>query len=289
MKKLIASGLKKIVQKMESDVQELKHKGEIREIALNKIRLNPFQPRKLFSEEEIEELASSIREVGLIQPPVVRPLEEGDEYELIAGERRFRAAQLAGLEQIYVLVRKSTDEESAKASLIENMQRVDLNPIEVSKALRLLADEFGYSQEELAQKVGKKRSTVTNYLRLLTLPQSIQDSVSNNAITMGHAKVILSLEGEKEQETLHQEILAKQLTVREAEERVSCMIQVTEKKKESSKKRNIYLDDVVQSLEKRFATRVVIQAKNKGGGRISLEYHNLDDLNRLIDILKENA
>lgn len=141
---------------------------EIREVEVEKISVNPFQPRRYFSNAELEELAQSIQAVGLIHPPVVRPLPD-DGYELISGERRFRAAQLAGLMKIPVLVRKSSNSVSAQAALIENIQRVDLNPIEVAKALRSLMDQFCFNQDELAQRIGKKRSTVANYLRLLSL------------------------------------------------------------------------------------------------------------------------
>ena len=160
---------------------------EIKEIDLDQIIVNPYQPRRHFSLEELEELASSIQMVGLIHPPVVRP-KERDMFELVSGERRFRAAQLAGLKKIHVLVRSSSNSLSAQAALIENIQRVDLNPIEIAKALKSLIEQFNFQQEELAARVGKKRSTVANYLRLLGLPKNIQDSVSQEMIQHGSCK-----------------------------------------------------------------------------------------------------
>jgi len=180
-------------------------KEEIREVDVEKITINPFQPRRHFSPTELEELAESIKAVGLIHPPVVRPA--GDLYEIISGERRYRACKLMGLLTIPVVVRAASNTISAQASLIENIQRVDLNPIEIAKALRSLVEQFGFNQDDLALRIGKKRSTVANYLRLLALPKGIQDSVSSDVITMGHAKAILSLEGFEKQNLLHELIL----------------------------------------------------------------------------------
>ena len=185
---------------------------EILEVPIEKVVVNPYQPRRHFSQNELEELSQSIKTVGLIHPPLVRPLENGM-FELVSGERRFRATQLAGLKTIAVVVRDSSNELSAQAALIENVQRVDLNPIEVAKALRSLVDQFGFQQDELATRIGKKRSTVANYLRLLTLPKSIQDAVSSDIITMGHAKAILALEGFERQTLLYEMIVRDSLSV----------------------------------------------------------------------------
>ena len=190
---------------------------ELKFVDLEKITLNPFQPRKNFQSEELDELSQSIKTVGLIHPPTVRRIGE-DAYELVSGERRLRASRLAGLFQIPVFVKGAGPKESAHAALIENIQRVDLNPLEIAAALKLLLEEYKYSQEDLSQKVGKKRSTVANYLRLLSLPAVIQDSLKDETITMGHAKAILSLAAIDQQLALHSWILRQSLSVRDAEE-----------------------------------------------------------------------
>jgi ParB family transcriptional regulator, chromosome partitioning protein len=234
------------------------------ELDPKKIAISPYQPRKMFREEELEELAHSIRAVGLLHPPLVRPLADGT-YELVSGERRLRAAQRAGMETIPVVVRAVPDETTAQAALIENVQRVDLNPIEVAKALQRLLDEFGYSQAELAERVGKKRSTVATYLRLLGLPEEIQESLGRGEITMGHAKAVLSAKG-AEQLPLHQQIMRERLTVRQAEQK--------------QKKPDIYGEDLRRRLERHLGTRVKVKR-----GKITLEYYNLDDLDRLLEVM----
>lgn len=255
---------------------------ELSEVEINKIRVNPFQPRRNFVQAELEELSNSIRSVGLIHPPVVRVLEDGF-YEIISGERRFRASILAGLNKIKVVVRSSSDVLSAEAALIENIQRVDLNPLEISKALRFLSLEFGLNQDELAKRVGKKRSTVANYLRLLSLPKSIQDSVSIDLISMGHAKAILSLETSDKQNLLHELILRDDLSVREAE---STALRIAEKEKKQKLvyvSRDFYLEQLSEKIQKKLGTKVFIQGKGKKG-RIMIDYYNLDDLDRLLSI-----
>lgn len=254
--------------------------GEVKEIEIERISVNPFQPRRHFSLEELEELAASIRAVGLIHPPLVRPLDE-NHYELVSGERRFRAAQLAGLIKVPVIIRQSSHSLSAQAALIENIQRVDLNPIEIAKALRLLIEEFQFSQEELALRIGKKRSTVSNYMRLLSLPKNIQDSLSKNLISMGHAKAVLSLEGFEKQNLLHELILRDDLTVREAEEAALRIAEKAKKKMLTYVNRDFFLEQLAEKVQQKLGTKVAIQGKGKKG-RISIDYYNLDDLDRLL-------
>lgn len=256
--------------------------NNLQEVDINSINVNPFQPRKSFSECELDELAESIRAVGIIHPPVVRLLDNG-QYELISGERRFRASKLAGLVKIPVVVRKSSDELSAEAALIENIQRVDLNPMEIAKALKCLSLEYRLNQDELAKRVGKKRSTITNYLRMLTLPTVIQESISQNQISMGHAKAILSLSTSEKQQLLHELILRDDLSVREAE---AAAVRITEKAK--TKKlvyvpRDFYLEQLAEKIQKKLGTKVFIQGKGKKG-RIMIDYYNLDDLDRLLTL-----
>lgn len=259
---------------------EDKEKEIICEVPLDQIVVNPYQPRRHFAQEELQELAQSIVSVGVIHPPLVRKREDGY-YELVSGERRFRASQLAGLKSIPVLVRTSSHEISAQAALIENIQRVDLNPIEIAKALRSLVEQFHFHQDELALKLGKKRSTVANYLRLLGLPKNIQDSVSADTITMGHAKAILSLSGFEKQNLLYELILRDDLNVREAEEAALRISQKAKKKTLAYANRDFYLEQIASRMQEKLGTKVTIQGKGKKG-RISIDYYNLDDLDRLI-------
>ena len=255
----------------------------IQEVAIESIEVNPNQPRRHFSHEELAELAQSIQSVGLIHPPVVRPLPDG-KFELVSGERRFRASQLAGMHTMKVLVRDSSTAISAQAALIENIQRVDLNPIEVAKALRSLIEQFGYQQDDLANRIGKKRSTVANYLRLLGLPKNIQDGVTNETISMGHAKAILALEGFERQNLLFELILRDDLNVREAEEAALRISQKSKRQNLAYANRDFFLEEISQRLQERLGTKVVVQGKGKKG-RISIDYYSLDDLDRLMTLL----
>lgn len=256
----------------------------LKEVPVEKIVVNRYQPRRHFAPQELEELAASIKAVGLIHPPTVRPYPEIDGYEIISGERRFRASQLAGLTSIFVIIRDSDSITSAQAALIENIQRVDLNPIEIAKALKSLIDEFSLNQDDLALRVGKKRSTVANYLRLLSLPKNIQDSVSSGHMTMGHAKAILSLEGFEKQNWLHDLILRDDMTVREAEEAALRLSQKAKKQKLEYAPRDFYLEQLSEKLQEALGTKVMIQGKGKKG-RISIDYYNLDDLDRVLSLL----
>lgn len=255
---------------------------EIREVELDKIVVNPFQPRQDFSQEELQDLATSIQTVGLVHPPVVRIHNDGTNYELVSGERRLKACRLAGLSKISVIVRSTTSQISAEAALIENIQRVDLNSIEIAKALRSLIDQFGYHQDELAQRIGKKRSTVANYLRLLGLPKNIQQSLMNGQITMGHAKAILSLEGEKKQNLFHEQILTDHLNVRETEKEA---FKISKKsKKQTSSNRDFFLQQLENKVQEKLGTKVSIKGKGNKG-QIVIDYYNLDDLDRVLELL----
>jgi ParB family chromosome partitioning protein len=256
---------------------------ELKHLPPSAIVVNPYQPRREFKPEELEELAQSIRTIGLLHPPLVRPLSD-TLYELISGERRLRAAQLASLELIPVYVRWTSGAHSAEAALIENVQRVDLNPLEIAQALKRLMTEFKLSQELLAQRIGKKRSTIANYLRLLTLPQAIQESVSRGCITMGHAKAILSVEEEKKRLLLHELILRDGLTVREAEQAAQRMGEKVKKQHFNQISRDCYLDQLIDKVRERLGTQVSIQTKGKQG-RLIIDYYNYDDLDRLLALL----
>lgn len=251
------------------------------EVSWDAIRVSPFQPRRIFNAEELEELAASIRSVGLIHPPVVRAIEAQGKrlyYELIAGERRWRAAKLAGYETLKVIVRTSSDEHALRSALIENVQRVNLNPIELAEAYKKLIDVFRMSQEEVAEKVGKKRSTVTNYLRLLSLPEPIRNSLSAGEMTIAHAKTILSLDSEELRAKLAALIVEKKLNVRDAEKARRKMSSV---KKQSGM---AAFEEFEERLRQQFTTKVKIE-QSKKGGRVTLHYYNAEDLERLLGLL----
>lgn len=256
---------------------------ELLEIDLTKIIVNPYQPRRHFEQEELEGLAQSILSVGLLHPPLVRPLPDQGLYELISGERRYRAALLAGLKTIPVVIRTTNQSLSAEAALIENIQRVDLNPMEVAKALKQLIEDFQLSQERLAQRIGKKRSTVANYLRLLSLPKEIQISISKDLISMGHAKAILALPETNKQQLLHELILRDGLTVRETEEAAQRIGNKAKKQALSYVPRDFYLEQLAEKIQHQLGTKVIIQGKGKKG-KIMIDYYSLDDLERLINL-----
>lgn len=258
---------------------------ELKEVPMEQVVVNPYQPRRLFAEEELKELAQSIREVGLIHPPAVWERQDGF-FELISGERRFRAAQLAGMKNLLVLVRESGPAFSAQAALIENVQRVDLNGIEVAKALKSLIDRFGLHQDELAQRIGKKRSTIANYLRLLGLPKNIQDAVSANVITMGHAKAILAVPGFEKQNLLYERIVKEEFSVRQAEQAASHLAQKESKPKTHLDSRDVHLREIEERLQHQLGTKVTIQGSGKTG-KICIDYYSLDDLDRLLALFGE--
>ncbi len=255
------------------------------EVDIMAIKVSPFQPRRTFSDEELEELAASIHAVGLIHPPVVRKIESGGKihyYELIAGERRWRASQKAGLQKLKVIVRNSSDEHAAKSTLIENIQRVNLDPIEMADAFKKLIDVFRMTQEEVSEKVGKKRSTVANYLRLLSLPEKIKNSVSSGLISMGHAKAILSLESPDLREKLTHLIIEKELNVRDTERECRKLVR---KKKTPASKEAVRFEEFEEKLQTQLGTKVEISHSSKGGGKIMLHYYGSEDLERLLGVL----
>ena len=269
-------------------------------ISIDKIKNNPLQPRKDFNEEKLAELADSIREHGIIQPVIVE--EAGNDYfidgisenasnegkyMLVAGERRFRAAKMAGLTEVPVIIKEYSEEKRFIISLIENIQRSDLNPIEEASAYKALMDISGLSQDKAAARVGKNRTTVANALRLLKLPLPMQESIKKAEISAGHARAILSLTNETARETLYSEILKKGLSVRETEKlAVALNTQVKEKEKEKprNKARPSELNDMEEKFLKRLGTKVKIQGDmNKGS--IIIDYYSMDDLDRLYDII----
>ena len=247
------------------------------------IQPNKFQPRKGFDEDKIDDLVVSIKEKGIIQPLIVRNV--GDGYELIAGERRWRAAKRAGITEVPVIVKKASDTEVLELSLIENIQREDLNALEEAEAYKRLTEEFTLTQEEVAKRVGKDRSTITNYLRLLKLPLEIRDGLSREVVTMGHARAFLSLETPVKQREAYRQVLKRGLSVRQTEKMVRGL-KKEKKNKPLERDKDIHLDAIKNELIKQFGTQVKIVARKGGRGKIEIEFYSLDDLDRIIETLK---
>ncbi|OGW18061.1 MAG: hypothetical protein A2072_07760 [Nitrospirae bacterium GWC1_57_7] len=258
------------------DDKERKALG-ILDIELDRIVPNEFQPRKVFNEDKLKELASSIRQQGVIQPIIVHKI--GNNFGLIAGERRLRASRIAGLTTIPALVKEATKRELLEMALIENIQREDLNPLEAAEAYRRLQDEFKLTQEDLAKRVGKERSTVTNFLRILGLPKEVKQALAEGSLSMGHAKAILSLDRVRDQLQAANAIAKKGLSVREAE------ALATRLKNPPTEKR-VRVPHELKALEEKFrkalGTKVSIAAKSKGG-KVVIEYYSAEDLDRIVD------
>lgn len=250
----------------------------VMQIPIDSIQISPFQPRREFREEELNELADSLKSVGLIQPPVVRAIGSQDRilyYELIAGERRWRAAKKAGFTQLEVIVRNYDDAHAAESTLIENIQRVDLSPIETALAYKRLIDVFGLTQEAVAERVGKKRSTIANYLRLLSLPDETQKSLATGELTMGHAKALLAERDPGKQEVLRKQICEGSLTVREAER--------ASRQKQDDQPEVLELEEQLTHVLQR---RVKINHLTNHSGQIVIHYQDLEDLDGLLETLQ---
>ncbi len=246
---------------------------------------NRSQPRKYFDEPKLQELAESIKEKGILEPLIVRKIDQG--YELIVGERRWRAAQKAGLKEVPVLVKEAEGREVLEISLIENLQREDLNPIEAAEGFRHLLEEFNLSQEELSQRIGKDRTTITNTLRLLKLPLEIRNQLLQNHITSGHARAILSLESKEKQKELCALIIKKGLSVRETEALAKRWSEKTKKPTPTPKRKGdleSQLSSLQDSLRKYLGTKVQITQKGKKG-KIEIEYYSHEDLERIVETI----
>lgn len=261
----------------------------INEIELDKITANPNQPRKEFDPTSLQELADSIAEIGIVQPITLRQMSD-DTYQLIAGERRWRASKLAGLRTIPAYIRTADDENVMEMALIENIQREDLNSVEIALAYQHLIEQYDLTQERLSERVGKNRSTITNYLRLLRLPAPIQMALQNKEIDMGHARALLALDNPTLQIKLFHEIIKEKLSVRKVEEMVKALLEgesvkagskkITPKGAKLPEEYNILKD----SLSKFFQTKVQLTCSEKGKGKISIPFTNEEELERIIEL-----
>ncbi len=263
--------------------------SSINEIELSKINVNPNQPRREFDPVALQELADSIAEIGIIQPITLRQM-DGGTYQIIAGERRFRASQLAGLSTIPAYIRTADDENVMEMALIENIQREDLNSVEIALAYQHLIEQYGITQERLSERVGKKRTTIANYLRLLKLPAPIQIGLQNKLIDMGHARALVALNDPKLQIKLYEDIVQHGYSVRKVEEMVKALAEGETVKSGSRKlapkqnKLSKEFDMLKEHLSSFFNTKVQLTCSEKGKGRISIPFNNEEELERIIGI-----
>ena len=286
-KKALGRGLSAILESPETDITSRDISGEyvvgaIAHIAVEKIEPNPFQPRLQFNEEELAELTLSIQAQGIIQPITVRKLGY-DKYQLISGERRLKAARLAGLTEIPAYIRVANDEQMLELALVENIQREELNPLEIAISFQRLLDECKLKQEELSQKVGKDRSTIANYIRLLKLPTEIQIAIRDKKISMGHARALITIDDVKTQLVILHRIFEKKLSVRQVEEIVRDLIpgkQLTTRKEPAVLP--VKFEKIRESLTKKLNTRVDVKVHAKGDGTIIIPFRSDEEFDRII-------
>ena len=281
--KVLGKGLAALIQPKKEISSLENNSGEgVAHIATSLIKDNRLQPRQNYDEAKLADLMASIKEKGLLQPILVR--QAGSGYEVIAGERRLRAARKLNLEQVPVIVKNVTDREALVLALVENIQREELNAIEEAQGFKRLIDEFQFTQETVAESIGKDRSTITNLLRLLRLPLEIQEQVAANKISVGHARALLSIEDAKTQKELAQKIIAKSLSVRQIEDLVkSHGAPVSKKKSAGAKDRDIQI--LEEELRRILGTKVNVEDR-KNKGKVVIEYYSLDDLDRILGIIR---
>lgn len=254
-------------------------------VKITMVEPNRDQPRKNFDEDALQELADSIKQFGLLQPILVQ--QRDGYYEIVAGERRWRAAKLAGLKEVPVIIRNLTEQEIVEISLIENIQRENLNPIEEAQAYKKLLTEFNLKQDEVAERVSKSRAAVTNSMRLLKLSEEVQQMVISDMISTGHARALLAIEDADEQYALAQKIFDEKLSVRDIEKLVKSIGKPAKEKKEKEKNESLeaVYEDIQEKLKQRLGTKVAVSGKGDGAGKIEIEFYSHDDLERILDAL----
>jgi ParB family chromosome partitioning protein len=290
-KKALGRGLSAILESPETDITSKDISGEyvagaVAQIPIDQIESNPFQPRTQFDETELAELAISIQSQGIIQPVTVRKMGY-DRYQIIAGERRLKASKVAGISEIPAYIRVANDEQMLEMALVENIHRSDLNPLEIAISFQRLIEECKIRQEELSRKVGKDRSTVSNYIRLLQLPAQIQLAIRDNAISMGHARALITIENEENQLLILHRIIEKKLSVRQVEEIVRRLAEEQPLKKRS---RNTILpfkfERVKDSLNKKLNTNVELKISTKGSGSIIIPFRSDEEFDTIVSKLE---
>lgn len=258
--------------------------GSIIEIELKNIEVNPFQPRTYFDEESLIELANSIKELGVIQPITVRKM-EGNQFQLVSGERRFRASKLIGNTTIPAYIRIANDQEMLEMALVENIQRKNLDPIEVALSYQRLIDEIKLTQEELSTRVGKKRSTVTNYLRLLKLDPILQTGMRDGFISMGHGRAMINVENTEDQLAIYERILREELSVRQTEDLVK-NLKSGPVSKTKTKQIPDFVKNNIKPLSEFFGQKISVVMNANGKGKINIPFHSEEDFNRIKNLLK---
>ena len=284
-KQALGRGLSALLKDTSSNVKD-NHDivGNIIEVALETIQVNPYQPRTYFDEDSLNELATSIRELGVIQPITVRKL--GDTYQLVSGERRFRASKLIGNKTIPAYIRTANDQEMLEMALVENIQRKNLDPIEIALSYQRLIDEIQLTQESLSARVGKKRSTVANYLRLLKLDPILQTGMRDGFISMGHGRALINVSNSNDQLSIYKKILKDKLSVRQTEELVKNLKNNTSHSKSVNKKLPEYIKESILSINKYLDQKIDITLNSKGKGKISIPFHSKEDFERIKNLLK---
>lgn len=291
VKKGLGKGLDRLIPTNVLDNNDVKVKPEVIEKAdtfvdINKVEPNREQPRKTFDEDKLLELADSIKNVGLIQPIVVQ--DRQSYYEIIAGERRWRACKLAGLKEIPVIIKNFTEQEIVEISIIENIQREDLNPIEEAMAYKRLLDEFNLKQDEVAEKVSKNRTTITNSLRLLKLTDEVKQMVIDEKLSTGHARAIISIDDPSKQIELAEKIFDEKMSVRDVEKYIKSMSKPAKVKKQTSESLKAVYTQMEEELKLVLGTKVSISAKGDDGvGKIEIEFYNHDDFERITELIKK--
>lgn len=289
-KQALGRGLSALLKDPYNDIKSVSDKnadkvvGNIIELDMDAIAVNPFQPRSNFNDEALKELASSIKELGIIQPITVRKL-EFNKYQLVSGERRYRASKLIGLKTIPAYIRIANDQESLEMALVENIQRQDLDPIEIALSYQRLIDEINLTQEKLSDRVGKKRSTITNYLRLLRLDPIIQTGIRDGFLSMGHGRTLVNIEKKNDQIALYEKIVGQNLSVRDTEAAVKAYHQSSNQSGKGSIKRAFELPDFVKNAQGEFnsylSTKIDIKSSESGKGKITIPFSSQEEFQRL--------
>lgn len=255
-------------------------------LSVDKINTNQDQPRKVFGQEQLEELAQSIQKYGIVQPLVV--VKKENKYELVAGERRLRAAKLIGLNEVPVIVKEYDEQSKNEISLIENIQREDLNTLEQAMAYKYIIDKYGITQEQLAKNLGKSRCSITNSLRILKLSDKVKEYIKNDQLSEGHCKVLVSVENEELQNLLAQKVVVNGMSVRQLEETIRNLETIEddkEKKVKKIKQKDVWINDVEEKFKNFFQTKVEVKHSSSNKGKIIVEYYSNDELDRILDII----
>ncbi|WP_298761262.1 ParB/RepB/Spo0J family partition protein [uncultured Psychroserpens sp.] len=285
-KQALGRGLSALLKDPSNDIKSANDKnadtiiGNIVELDIEAIEINPFQPRTNFNEETLRELASSIKELGVIQPITVRKL-EFNKFQLVSGERRFRASKLIGLKTIPAYIRIANDQESLEMALVENIQRQDLDPIEIALSYQRLIDEIALTQEQMSERVGKKRSTIANYLRLLKLDPIIQTGMRDGFISMGHGRAIINIEDQSAQLDIYEKIITDKLSVRATEALVKNYHSPTAKKSSESQELPKFVKKGIKEFSEYFGHKIGVKLSKNGKGQITIPFHSEEDFNRI--------